>query len=82
VTLEPPPHGQRLSFQATTAVPDRDAARVHFDVLVDDLAAAADRVVAAGAVFVREHVSPGPGPQASQSPGASTWTRPATRSAW
>jgi hypothetical protein len=62
VTLEPPPHGQRLSFQATTAVPDRDAARVHFDVLVDDLAAAGDRVVAAGAVFVREHVSPRPGP--------------------
>jgi Glyoxalase-like domain len=62
VTLEPPPQGQGLSFQATTAVPDRDAARVHFDVLVDDLAAAGDRVVAAGAVFVREHVSPRPGP--------------------
>ncbi len=62
VTLEPPPHGQRLSFQATTAQPDPAAARVHFDVLVDDLAAAGDRVVAAGAVFVREHVSPRPGP--------------------
>ncbi len=62
VTLEPPPHGQRLSFQATTAVPDPAAARVHFDVLVDDLAAAGDRVVAAGAVFVRENVSPRPAP--------------------
>src|SRR5258708_30142916 len=62
VTPEPPPRGQRLSFQATAAVPDREAARVHFEVLVDDLAAAGDRVVAAGAVFLREHVSPRPGP--------------------
>jgi hypothetical protein len=62
VTLEPPPHGQRLSLQATTAAPDPVAARVHFDVLVDDLVAAGDRAVAAGAVFVREHLSPRPGP--------------------
>ena len=62
VTLEPPPHGQRLSFQASTAPPSAGAAKVHFDVLVGDLAAAHDRVIAAGAVFIREHVSPRPGP--------------------
>jgi len=49
VTLEPPPHGQRLSFQASTAPPGAGAAKVHFDVLVGDLTAAHDRVVAAGA---------------------------------
>lgn len=75
--LEPPPHGQRLSFQAVTAAPDPAAARVHFDVLVDDLAAAGDRVVAAGAVFVREHVSPRPGP-GGRPAGACTATRPDT----
>ena len=62
VTLEPPPHGQRLSFQASSAPAAGGAARVHFDVLVADLAAAHDRVVAAGAVFTGEHVSPRPGP--------------------
>ncbi len=62
VTIEPPPHGQRLSFQASAARPGTEAALVHFDVLVEDLAAAHDRVVAAGAVFAREHVSPRPGP--------------------
>ena len=62
VTLEPPPHGQRLSFQASAAPPRTGAARVHFDVLVGDLGAAHDRVVAAGAVFLREHVSPRLGP--------------------
>jgi hypothetical protein len=62
VTIEPPPHGQRLSFQASTASPGSGAALVHFDVLVEDLAAAHDRVVAAGAVFAAEHVSPRPGP--------------------
>jgi predicted enzyme related to lactoylglutathione lyase len=35
---------------------------VHFDVVVADLAAAHDRVVAAGATFTAEHVSPRPGP--------------------
>jgi hypothetical protein len=58
VTLEPPPHGQRLSFQASTVPPAENAARVHFDVLVGDLAAAHDRVVSAGALPVAEHVSP------------------------
>jgi glyoxalase superfamily protein len=59
VTIEPPPHGQRLSFQASTAPSGPGA---HFDVLVDDLGAAHDRVLAAGAVLAGEHVSPRPGP--------------------
>ena len=67
VTLEPPPHGQRLSFQATgagaaPAADGRAGPIVHFDVLVGDLAAAHERVIAAGAVFAGEHVSPRPGP--------------------
>lgn len=67
VTLEPPPHGQRLSFQGTGAgspPPAGDGAvrRVHFDVLVSDLAAAHERVIGAGASFTAEHVSPRPGP--------------------
>jgi hypothetical protein len=62
VTLEPPPHGQRLSFQASTAPPGAGAAKVHFDVLVGDLTTAHDRVIAAGAVFIREHVSSRSGP--------------------
>ena len=63
VTLEPPPNGQRLSFQAAqddpAAGPDPGT---HFDILVPDLAAAHDRVVAAGATFTEEHLSPRPGP--------------------
>ena len=62
VTLEPPPHGQRLSFQASNSQQANDALRVHVDVLVEDLAAAHDRVVAAGAVMTAEHLSPRPGP--------------------
>jgi hypothetical protein len=62
VTLEPPPHGQRLSFQASTAPVAENSSRVHFDILVGDLAEAHDRVVAAGAVLIGEHVSPRPGP--------------------
>jgi Glyoxalase-like domain len=71
VTLEPPPHGQRLSFQVTGAgrqeVP-RTALHVHFDVLVSDLAAAHERVLAAGAAFTGEHTSPRPGPSGQQVP--------------
>ena len=75
VTLEPPPHGQRLSCQATATPLGRDTARfqdtalaqdtprVHFDVLVEDLAAAHARVIAAGATLTGEHVSPRPGPE-------------------
>ena len=62
VTLEPPPHGQRLSFQASTAPAGERTARVHFDVLVEDLARAHDRVVSAGAVYTAEHTSPRLGP--------------------
>jgi len=47
VTIEAAPHGQRLSFQASTAPPGAGTARVHVDVLVDDLAAAHRRVLAA-----------------------------------
>lgn len=43
VTIEPPPHGQRLSFQASTAPRASGTALVHFDVLVEDLASAHDR---------------------------------------
>jgi hypothetical protein len=71
VTLEPPPRGQRLSFQATGAgsqdVPGA-ARRVHFDVLAGDLAAAHERVLAAGAAFVSEHTSPKPDPGGQQVP--------------
>jgi glyoxalase superfamily protein len=63
VTLEPPPHGQRLSFQATrAAAAPRPAPLVHFDVMVGDLAAAHERVIRSGATFAGEHVSPKPGP--------------------
>jgi hypothetical protein len=57
-TLEPPPHGQRLSFQRSDApVP---GGGVHVDVLVPDLEAAHARVVAAGAEYVAERWSPRP----------------------
>ncbi len=67
VTLEPPPHGQRLSFQLSAHRPDSAPEPggpdlVHFDILVDDLDAAHERVVAAGAVFQRDHISRRPGP--------------------
>jgi hypothetical protein len=61
VTIEPPPHGQRLSFQATATPLAQDVARVHFDILVEDLTKAHARVVSAGAVLIGEHVSPRPG---------------------
>jgi Glyoxalase-like domain len=66
VTLEPPPNGQRLSFQsAGTGEPAGSpaAARAHFDILVRDLHAAHERVIAAGASFAGEHVSPRAGPE-------------------
>ena len=70
VTLEPPPHGQRFSFQGVG--PGRARAEggtiVHFDILVSDLANAHERVVALGGVFTGEHVSPRPGPDGEQIP--------------
>jgi predicted enzyme related to lactoylglutathione lyase len=58
ITLEPPPHGQRLSFQkSSSAAAGRG---VHFDVLVADLEASHERVVAAGGHYVGERWSPRP----------------------
>lgn len=59
VTLEPPPHGQRLSFQRAEADAAGSSA-VHFDVLVDDLQAAHGRVLAAGGEYLEERWSPRP----------------------
>src|SRR5439155_26271612 len=61
VTLEPPPHGQRLSLQVSTAPRGAEAAKFHFDVLVGDLTAAHYRVIAAGSALIRSHVSSQPG---------------------
>jgi Glyoxalase-like domain len=57
VTLEPPPRGQRLSFQASDGPRSEDAG-VHFDVLVDDLVAAHERVVGLGAGYIGQRWSP------------------------
>jgi predicted enzyme related to lactoylglutathione lyase len=62
VTLEPPPHGQRLSFQGIATGGGRAVPGVHFDILVGDLDAAHTRVIAAGGTFTGEHISPRPGP--------------------
>ncbi len=56
-TLEPPPHGQRLSFQQSA---DPGSGGVHVDVLVDDLEAAHERVLAAGGRYETERWSPRP----------------------
>lgn len=67
VTLEPPPHGQRLSFQRSDD--DRvDVPSVHVDVLVTDLAAAHERVLAAGGSHLEEHRSPRPGDAGEEVP--------------
>jgi hypothetical protein len=55
VTLEPPPHGQRLSFQRSE---DPGAAGVHVDVLVEELLVAHTAVLEAGASYVEERWSP------------------------
>jgi hypothetical protein len=68
VTLEPPPHGQRLSFQRVPGLQAPSAPRVHFDILVDDLEAAHTRVLAAGATQTGAHVSPRPGPDGEPVP--------------
>lgn len=69
VTLEPPPHGQRLSFQgvsgqAAAGRHDRttESAGVHFDIMISSMDSSHDRVVAAGGTCVGEHVSPRRGP--------------------
>ena len=74
VTLEPPPRGQRLSFQGTdgdrtpAAGADDGDGLVHFDILVSDLAAAHQRVLTAGATFAGEHISPRLGPEGQPVP--------------
>ena len=55
-------------LQATQTPLVRDVARVHFDILVEDLAAAHDRVLSDGARLVGEHVSPRPGPDGEPVP--------------
>jgi hypothetical protein len=74
VTLEPAPHGQRLSFQRvrqfrqpTWASPTLPA-QVHVDVLVDDLEDADRRVRALGARPLGDHVSPRRGPTGERIP--------------
>lgn len=63
VTLEPPPHGQRLSFQGGSRGDGTQQANgAHFDVLVSDLDAAHERVLAADGTCTEEHASPRPGP--------------------
>lgn len=62
VTIEPPPHGQRLSFQASRAVSDDDSLRMHVDLFVLDLDRAHHRVLACGGQYLGEHLSPRPGP--------------------
>jgi predicted enzyme related to lactoylglutathione lyase len=57
VTLEPPPHGQRLSFQRSESA---GSGGTHVDVLVDDLEVAQAAVVAAGGTFIEERWSPRP----------------------
>jgi hypothetical protein len=66
ITLEPPPHGQRLSFQRSDE--DTAASGVHVDVLVEDLESAHEAVLAAGADFVEERWSPRPGPEGERVP--------------
>ncbi len=61
VTLEPPPHGQRLSFQYDPD-PAPAGASAHFDVLVTDLERAHERVQRLGGQFHEERWSPRPGP--------------------
>jgi predicted enzyme related to lactoylglutathione lyase len=65
VTLEPPPNGQRLSFQGTGAAAGPGHG-VHFDVLVSNLDAAQQRVVALGGACTAGHISPRPGPAGEQ----------------
>ena len=67
VTLEPPPHGQRLSFQKAANPADRRDG-VHFDILVEDLDAAHDLVLEAGGRYLVERWSPRPGPEGEPVP--------------
>ncbi len=65
VTLEPPPRGQRLSFQRSETAGDGGT---HFDVLVDDLEPAHRAVESAGGAFIEERSSQRPGPDGEPVP--------------
>ncbi|MCW2712014.1 MAG: glyoxalase [Marmoricola sp.] len=67
ITLEPPPHGQRLSFQRTVTRSDHHGG-VHFDVLVDDLEIAHGVVLESGGSCLGEHWSPRRGPAGESIP--------------
>ena len=84
VTLEPPPHGQRLSFQGTgTGATETGAPRggVHFDVLVDDLTGATSGSSPRARSSSPNTCHLGQGPAVSRSAGGSTPIPRATRSA-
>jgi len=68
ITLEPPPHGQRLSFQRTDRETDNGVTGVHFDLLVEDLESAHDSVLGAGGGYIEERWSPRPGPDGQPIP--------------
>ncbi len=68
VTLEPPPRGQRLSFQLSGAETDYATTGAHFDVLVDDLEGAHDAVMDAGGTYIEERWSPRAGPDGQPVP--------------
>ena len=67
ITLEPAPHGQRLSFQRTASRPHGEHG-VHFDVLVEDLEAAHSAVLAAGGTYLQQRWSPRSGPDGDPVP--------------
>ncbi|MDV6012323.1 VOC family protein [Haloechinothrix sp. LS1_15] len=58
VTLEPPPHGQRLSFQASEGSWGEAHCPAHFDILVHDLERGHEAVLARGGTYVGERYSP------------------------
>ena len=68
VTLEPAPHGQRLSFQRSDTDPGHHVTGVHFDVLVEDLGSAHQAVLTAGGDYLEERWSPRPGPDGEPVP--------------
>jgi hypothetical protein len=68
ITLEPAPHGQRLSFQRSDTATGHGVTGVHFDVLVADLGSAHRAVLAAGGEYLEERWSPRPGPDGQPVP--------------
>jgi len=74
VTLEPPPHGQRMSFQSiagyrpSTWPEGQVPQQMHVDILVEDLDSAHDRVLALGGRYLEAHVSCRPGPAGEEIP--------------